>query len=163
MIYGLVPDRAGRELYLYYRGSDWLHGWDRNERNRNILTAAGVGATQDVTIISRVVLRRDGFVSVRAGHRTGEFTTPPLRFAGRQLKLNINTSATGFVRVACLTDAGEVIPGYALTDCDLIHTANEINRTVTWKRRAEVGPLAAKLIRLRVEMRNADLYAFQFE
>jgi len=162
LIYGLVPDVAGREVYMYYRASDWLHGWDRNERNRQILTDAGLGATQDVTVISRVVLRRDGFVSVQAGHSGGEFTTPPLRFSGRQLILNVDTSATGFLRVACLTEAGEAIPGYGLADCGLIHTANEINRTVRWKGPTGAGLPASQPIRLRVEMRNANLYAFQF-
>lgn len=163
LIYGLVPDLAGHEMYLYYRGSDWLHGWDRDERNRKILTGAGLGATQDVTIISRVALRRDGFVSVRAGDEVGEFTTPPLKFSGRRLRLNIDTSATGFARLACLTEEGAAIPGYTLADCDLIHTANEINRTVTWKGQADVGSLADQPIRLRVQMRDADLYAFQFQ
>jgi len=134
VIYGLVPDLSGREMYMYYRASDWLHGWDRNENNKKLLTAAGLGATQDVAVISRVVLRRDGFVSVAANYRGGEFTTPPLKFSGQRLKLNVNTTATGHVRVACLTAEGEAIPGFTLDDCDIIHTANEISHTVTWKR-----------------------------
>jgi hypothetical protein len=163
LIYGLVPDLSGREMYLYYRGSDWLHGWDRTEENRKILTDAGVGADRDLTVFSRVVLRRDGFVSVRADYRGGEFTTPPLKFTGRNLKLNLNTSATGRVRVACLNENGEPIPGYALTDCDLLHTANEINRVVKWQGNADVSALAGKPIRLRFVMHNTDLYAFQFQ
>ena len=163
MIYGLVPDLSGRELYLYYRGSDWLHGWDRNESNRKILTDAGLGATRDVTVISRLVLRRDGFVSVRAGWREAEFTTPPLRFTGRNLRLNVNTSATGFLRVACLSAEGKPLSGHALEDCDIIHTANEVNRTVTWQGRSDVSSLADQPIRLRFVMRNTDLYAFQFQ
>jgi hypothetical protein len=150
-------------MYMYYRGSDWLHGWDRDERNRNILTGVGLGATQDVTVISRVVLRRDGFVSVAANHQGGEFTTPPLKFSGDRLKLNVNTSATGILRVACLTAGSEPIPGFTLEDCDLVHTANEINRTVTWKGRADVGSLAGRAVRLRFVMRDTDLYAFQFQ
>ncbi len=163
LIYGLVPDLSGREMYMYYRGSDWLHGWDRTEENRKILTDAGVGGTQDITFFSRVVLRRDGFVSVKSDHRGGEFTTPRLRFKGRRLALNINTSATGIARVACLDAAGKPIPGYTLEDCDIIHTANEINRIVKWKGRSNVGSLAGEPIRLRFVMQNADLYAFQFQ
>ncbi len=163
MIYGLVPDLSGREMYFYYRGSDWLHGWDRDERNRKILTAVGLGGDRDITTISRVVLRRDGFVSVSAGPQIGEFTTPPLKFAGRNLKVNINTSATGIARVACLDADGKPIPGFTLEDCDILHTANEINRTVTWRGKGDVGALADRPVRLRVVMRDTDLYAFQFE
>jgi hypothetical protein len=161
LIYGVVPDRAGREMYLYYRGSDWLHGWDRDERNRKLLTSRGLGADQDITGISRLVLRRDGFVSATTGQEPGEFTTPALKFTGRSLRLNIDTSATGIARVACLDAEGKPLAGYSLADCDIIHTANEINRTVTWRGSREL-PTVAGVIRLRVEMRNTDLYAFQF-
>lgn len=163
VIYGLVPDVSGREMYMYYRASDWLHGWDRNESNKKILTDAGLGATQDTTPISRVVLRRDGFVSVTADYRGGEFTTPLLKFSGASLKLNINTTATGWARVAILDADGKAIPGFTLDDCDLIHTANEINHTVKWKRQADVSSLAGKPVRLHVSLRNTDLYAFQFQ
>jgi hypothetical protein len=160
LIYGLVPDRDGLEMYLYYRGSDWLHGWDRSETNRALLTARGLGADQNKTVISRLVLRRDGFVSATAGYEGGAFTTPPLKFSGRRLLLNLDTSATGIARVACLDAEGKTIPGYGLEDCDFIHTANEINRSVTWRGSPELP--AAGVVRLRIELRNTDLYAFQF-
>lgn len=160
LIYGFVPDRDGREMYLYYRGSDWLHGWDRNESNRALLTARGLGADENITVISRLVLRRDGFVSATAGYESGEFTTPSLKFTGRRLQLNLDTSATGVVRVACLDADGKPIPGFSLEDSDIIHTANEINRTVTWRGSSELPTVG--VVRLRIEMRNTDLYAFQF-
>ena len=112
--------------------------------------------------ISRVVLRRDGFVSVRAAFTGGEFTTPPLQFKGEQLLLNVNTSAGGELRVELLDDQGQPIPNYTLQDCDLVHTANEISRVVKWKGESSVKDLAAKPVRLRFVMRDVDLYAFQF-
>lgn len=162
ILWGIVPDVSGREMYMYYRASDWLHGWDRDERNRKLLTEAGLGATQDATPISRLVLRRDGFVSVRAEYTSGEFTTPPLRFSGSRLVLNIDTSATGTARVELQDEKGTPIPGYALADCDWIHTSNQISRPVSWKGKAAVSELAGKPIRMRVVMKSTDLYAFQF-
>ena len=162
MIYGMVPDRSGREIYLYYRASDWLHGWDRNERNRELLTRTGVGADRDIAVLSRVVLRRDGFVSVTAGHESGEFLTPPLKFAGRRLQLNVDTSAIGYVRVACVDGFGQPITGFGLDDCDLIHTANDINRVVTWRGSADLPQTPGGILRLKFALRNTDLYAFQF-
>lgn len=162
LIYGLVPDRSGREMYLYYRGSDWLHGWDRDERNRKLLTGLGLGADRDITVISRLVLRRDGFVSVTAGRDGGEFTTPTLKFTGRRLRLNLDTSAAGIVRIGLLDSSGRPIPGYGVEDCDLIHTANEINRTVKWRGAADLPASAHGAVRLHVALRHADLYAFQF-
>ena len=121
-----------------------------------------MGAAQDIACISRLVSRRDGFTSVRAAYAGGEFTTPPVVFAGRELVLNVNTSATGQVRVGLLDDEGRPLAGFAPEDCDLIHTANEINRVVRWRTQADVSQLAGRPVRVKFLLRNADLHAFQF-
>jgi len=162
MIHGLVPDTSGREMFMYYRASDWLHGWDRNESNKSLLTQAGLGADQNIAVLSRVVLRRDGFISVYAPRTGGEFTTEPLRFTGGKLVLNVDTSAEGTLRVALLDSEGKAVQGLGLQDCDLIHTANEINRVVKWKGNADLSRFAGKTIRLRFALQNTHLYAFQF-
>lgn len=162
MVHGLVPDTTGREMFMYYRASDWLHGWDRNESNKSLLTGVGLGADKNIAVISRVVLRRDGFISVYAPRTGGEFTTEPLRFAGGKLLLNVDTSAEGTLRVAVLDAEGNPIEGLGLKDCDLIHTANEVSRTVKWKGGADVSRLAGKPVRLRFALKNCHLYAFQF-
>jgi len=161
MVYGVVPATNDRELYMYYLGTSATHGWDRNDQNNRLLTAADVAPTGPAAI-SRVVLRRDGFVSVRAAFAGGEFTTPVLRFAGEQLLLNVDTSACGEMRVELLDEQGQPIPNYTLQDCDLVHTANEINRVVKWKGESAVKDLAGKPVRLHFVMRDLDLYAFQF-
>lgn len=160
-VYGVVPAPNGRELYLYYLGTSETHGWNRDDRNNRLLTAAGLAPTGP-SALSRVVLRRDGFVSVRAPATGGEFTTPALVFAGEQLLLNVDTSASGELRVEILDEQGGRVPGFTLDDCDIIHTANEIGRVVAWKGQSELKPLAGKPIRLRFVMRDVDLYAFQF-
>ncbi len=161
MVYGIVPAANDRELYMYYLGTSATHGWDRNDENNRLLTLAGVAPTGPAAI-SRVVLRRDGFVSVRAAFAGGEFTTPLLRFNGEQLLLNINTSACGELRVELLDEQGQAIPKFTLQDCDLVHTANETSRVVKWRGESSVQELAGKPVRLHFVMRDLDLYAFQF-
>jgi hypothetical protein len=161
MGYGIVPATNDRELYMYYLGTSDTHGWNRDDRNNRLLTAAGLAPTEP-NAISRVVLRRDGFVSVRAAYTGGEFTTPLLRFQGDQLLLNVNTSASGELSVEILDEQGKPISGYVLDDCDIVHTTNEINRVVRWKGESSVGNLAGKPVRLRFVIRDVDLYAFQF-
>lgn len=160
--WGIVPDTSGRYMYMYYRASDWLHGWDRDERNKRLLTGAGLGAKDNIAVISRVVLRRDGFTSVRGAYVGGEFVTPPVIFAGKQLLVNIDTSATGIARIELQDADGKALPGFGLADCDLIHTANEINRVVRWRGEQDLGQLAGRPIRIRFAVRDCDLYAFQF-
>lgn len=162
-IWGIVPDTTGRYLFMYYRASDWLHGWDRDERNKRLLSAAGLGADQNIAVLSRLVLRRDGFVSVRGAYTGGELTTPPLTFTGSKLVLNVDTSATGIVQVEIQDAGGKPLEGYTLDRCDLIHTANETNHPVSWRGRGDVKPLEGRPVRLRFAITNADLYAFQFQ
>lgn len=162
MVHGLVPDTSGREMFMYYRASDWLHGWDRNPDNKRLLTQAGLGADKNIAVISRVVLRRDGFISVYAPRAGGEFTTEPLWFRGGSLLLNVDTSAEGTVRVAMLDAEGAPIEGLSLKDCDFIHTANEVSRAVKWKGDADVSRFAGQPIRLRFALKNSHIYAFQF-
>lgn len=160
--HGMVRSVDGREIYMYYVGSDQLHGWGRDERNNRLFLGAGLAPTQTNSLISRVVLRRDGFVSARAAYTGGEFTTPPLNFAGRELVLNVDTSAAGLLRCELLAEGGQPIPGYALADCGVIHTANEIDRLVKWRGGSDLGKLAGQPVKLRVVFRDTDLYAFQF-
>jgi len=162
VFYGLVPSVDGQKVYMYYWGSDRLHGWDRDEKNNRLLAAGGLAPTENVTVISRLVLRRDGFVSLRAAYTGGEFTTPLIRFAGRKLVLNVDTSATGLVRCELLDHQGQPIEGYRLKECNVIHTTNEISRQVSWRNHSDVSGLAGRRVRLRVVFRDADLYAFQF-
>jgi hypothetical protein len=161
MVYGVVPAANDRELYMYYLGTSATHGWDRNDQNNRLLASADAAPTEPAAI-SRVVLRRDGFVSVRAAFAGGEFTTPLLRFAGEQLLLNVDTSACGELRVELQDEKGQPIPNYTLQDCDLVHTANEISRVVKWKGESSLKDLAGKPARLHFVMRDLDLYAFQF-
>jgi len=158
---GLVPGANERELYLYYRGSDALHGWTRSLADVKQVVAAGLGS-RNLNGIGRLVLRRDGFVSARAAYEGGEFTTPPLRFAGDELVLNVDTSAGGEARVELLDKNGAPLPGFTLADADRIHTANDIHRRVAWRGRPSVASLAGRPVRLHAVLRDADLYAFQF-
>ena len=160
---GIVPSLNGREMYMYYWGLNSTHGWNRDDRNNRILIAANVEPRPKQTaVISRVVLRRDGFVSLHAPFEGGEFTTPYLRFRGNQLVLNIENASTGEVQVEIQDENGKPVPGFSLADSDLIHSANEINRPVTWNRVSALEKLSGKTIRLHFVLRDTDLYAFQF-
>ena len=48
-----------------------------------------------------------------------------------------------------------------MDDCDLQY-GDELDRTITWKGNRDVGKLAGRPIRLRFEIKDADLYSFRF-
>jgi len=113
------------------------------------------------TKFRRYTLRPDGFVSVEAPLTGGEFTTRPLVFAGKELTLNVSTSAAGSVRVEVQDAAGKPIEGFALADCPEVF-GDDLERVVLWKGGPDVGTLAGKPIRLRIELKDADLYSLRF-
>ena len=109
----------------------------------------------------RHTLRIDGFVSVQAPLAGGQCTTKPLRFRGDELSLNLSTSAAGSVRVEIQDESGKPIPRFALSDCYEIY-GDKLDRSVVWKGGRDVSSLAGKTVRLRFEVKDADLYSFQF-
>jgi hypothetical protein len=111
-------------------------------------------------VLRRHTLRVDGFASVSATAAGGQLLTKPLRFTGKQLVLNCSTSAAGGIRVEVQDAAGKPVPGFALPDCAEVY-GDSLERAVTWKG-GEVGRLAGQVVRLRFELRDADVYALRF-
>lgn len=109
---------------------------------------------------ARLIQRLDGFVSLDAGDKPGHLVTKPLVFAGDKLVLNINSQSEA--RVGILDKDGKPIRGFATADCDVIQ-GDFVHRVVTWNGKSNVGALAGKVVRLRVELQNTKLYAFQFQ
>ncbi|GDY10075.1 hypothetical protein LBMAG52_35610 [Planctomycetia bacterium] len=82
--------------------------------------------------------------------------------AGNTLNLNFATSAAGDIRVEIQDATGQPIPGFTLADCHELF-GDTLARTVTWKHGQDVSRLAGQPIRLRFALRDADLFAFQFQ
>jgi hypothetical protein len=113
-------------------------------------------------VLRRYSLRIDGFVSLHAPLVGGELLTKPLTFAGNQLVLNVSTSAAGSARVEIQDVGGQPRSGFALADCHAVY-GDDLERTVAWKGNPDLGALAGQTVRLRFEVRDADLYSFRFQ
>lgn len=109
----------------------------------------------------RYALRTDGFISVRAPYRGGEMVTKPLTFSGRELVLNLATSAAGSVRVELQDAAGGALAGFGLADARE-EIGDEIEHVVHWQKGSDVSGLAGKAVRLRFVMKDADIYSLRF-
>ena len=112
--------------------------------------------------LRRYSLRIDGFASIHAKLVQGEFSTKPITFSGKELSLNVATSAAGLVQVEIRSPDGTALPGYSLADCDLIY-GDSLDRRVSWKGNTSVESLIGKTCVLRFVMREADLYSLKFE
>jgi len=141
---GRLPDldrlEVPNELSIYVSEGAWLN---------------------DVNRMRRYTLRIDGFVSMHASLRGGEFTTKPIRFSGDNLVINYATSAAGSVRVELQDADGMPVEGYSLQDCPEIY-GDTIDQTVHWKAGPDLSALAGKAVRARFVLKDADLYSLQF-
>ena len=147
--------RRGDQMLQMYTGSPWTHGGFRalsEDVRRSSTYGNGIGLVEQ---------RLDGFVSADAPYTGGTLTTPPLRFAGDRLELNIDVAAMGQAQVEVQDEQGQAIPGFELSLCRRI-MVNDVRHTVTWAGSASLGTHAGHLIRLQFHMRSAKLYAFQF-
>lgn len=146
------PLRMGDEIWIYYAGSNVDH-------DGQIDPASPGGKRQGA--ISRAVMRLDGFVSADASCEDGELTTRLLQFDGKQLVLNLDTSAGGACRVELLDAQRQPIPGYS-GDAAGWTIGNSVRLPVRWSEKADLSALAGKPLRIRFALRNCKLYAFQF-
>ena len=125
----------------------------------SIYTVTGSGLS--VPSLRRYSLRLDGFASLRAPLAGGATVTRPFVFEGQSLSINFATSSRGSLRFQFETPEGQPVAGYTLEDCgELI--GNAVDRPVVFRGSADVAPLAGRPVRLRVAMRDADLFALDW-
>ena len=144
--------QVGNELWQFYGGSHLKHGEGELENVRK---------PDGSRTFSRVISRLDGFISADPAAEAGTFTTIPLYYTGNLLKVNATARQGGSIRVGLLDDAGNAISGRSVEEC-LPITGDQLDTVVRWKDGADVMTGAGKPVRLKVELRNASLYAFQF-
>jgi len=111
--------------------------------------------------LRRHTFRLDGFASLNASLTGGTAVTKPLVFQGDRLEINFSTSAGGSLRVEIQDADGKAVPGFAMDDCNLQY-GDQIDRVVSWKSGADVSQLAGEPVRVRFELKDADLYSFHF-
>jgi len=110
--------------------------------------------------LRRVTVRRHGFVAAHADARGGEFTTPVLKFGGKQLVLNYATSAAGSVQVEVQDAQGSPISGFAASDMEALF-GDELDAAVHWKAKHDLSQLVGKEVRFRFVMKDADLFTIR--
>jgi hypothetical protein len=116
---------------------------------------------QPTAHLRRYSMRLDGFSSLSASYSGGEMITKYFTFTGKRLEINYSTSAAGSLKFELQDEHGTPIQGYSLEDADEI-IGNEISRVVSWNGKSDVQPLAFRKVRLRVLMKDADLYSIRF-
>ncbi|MBL9134114.1 MAG: hypothetical protein JNG86_23070 [Verrucomicrobiaceae bacterium] len=156
---GVNWDRPFLEAWVR-PGPDIKNWTDRNNMTANGIIVTGEGEWSLYISehyrhadhrIRRLTVRKQGFASMHAGAKGGEFTTHPIKFTGKKLVLNYATSAAGSVQVEALDESGKV----AAIMPELY--GDEFEAVAL-----DVSKLAGQTIQLRVKLKDADLYALRF-
>ena len=111
--------------------------------------------------IRRFTYRPDGLAALSALNAEGEALTKPLTFTGKSLVLNYRTSQSGSIQVELQNADGQPIGPFKIDACRL--TGNELAAKVSWGRNSVVSSLAAKPVRIRFVLKDAELFSFRFE
>ena len=155
----------------------WLRAGldERNWTHRNTCPAIGILPLSDTewsmyvsehygwpdNRLRRLSLRPWGFASVGARHCGGEMITRPFTFAGEELRLNVSTSAVGSIALEIQDAAGQPMEGFTMDDFPPLY-GDFLDRTAVWSTGADLAALAGRPVRLRVRLRDADLFALRF-
>jgi hypothetical protein len=109
----------------------------------------------------RYTLRTDGFVSVNGNFTGGTLITKPFQTRRISPLINFSTGAAGSVVVEVLRESGEPIPGYSGSDA-IEQVGDEIERRVRWQTRTDLARIHDMPLRLRIHLKDADLYSLRF-
>ncbi|MBQ9088930.1 MAG: hypothetical protein IJY46_09165 [Lentisphaeria bacterium] len=106
-------------------------------------------------------LRTDGFASLNAGITTGTVLTKVLSRRGGNVEFNIATSAGGGFQVEVCDENGNALPGYRFTDMKEFY-GDKIAFVPQWKGGRSLADLPAGKFRLRLHLKECDLYSVAF-
>lgn len=156
---GVNWDRPFLEAWVR-PGPDLKNWTDRNNMTANGIVVTGEGEwslyisehyRHDDHRIRRLTVRKQGFASMHGDAKGGSFTTKPLVVGGTKLFLNYATSAAGSVGIEVLDEAGTVV-------AEVKELYGDEFEAPTLDLTAHQG----KTVRLRVSLKDADLYAMRF-
>ena len=144
-IFANPPIQRNGKLFIYYGGKTGTVSIEKGYKPFQAMCLA--------------TLRSDGFVSLTADKEAGQLITKPFVVTGKRLLLNVDVHDTGEARVEVLDEQQQqTIPGFGLSNSIPIR-GRSIEQTATWRGDAKWEQLTGKSVRLRIRLRNADLYA----
>ena len=130
---------SGRETYYLY-----CH---RNDRTQ--------GKPKELV---RYEIRKDGFACLMAGGKEAVAVTKPLIFEGKDLHLNFETSACGYLYVEVLDEDGNQLSEQESFEI----YGNSIDRRICFADNTDFAAYSGKPVRLRFCMCDARLYSMWF-
>lgn len=108
--------------------------------------------------VRRFTYRKDGFVALQG---TGDVLTKPIRFQGSRMLLNYRCRQGGSLKVQMQTEHGNEILANLSAENGVL-TGDAVNHKVNWKYANPGQKNDGHPVRLRFELKDAEVYALQF-
>lgn len=105
------------------------------------------------------MLRRDGFVSMRAGRKEG-YIEIKTQIPANGNYLFVNADVKGTLAVEVLDDNGQPMEGFTKKDCISMKKSDKTKQMISWEKHLGVTSLVGKTVRLKFYLNQADIYAF---
>ncbi len=106
-------------------------------------------------------LRRDGFVSMKAGKEEGSLKTEPIVFDGKYLFVNADVKGKkSQLLVELLDENGDPIEGFTKADCLGLKKTDSTKAMITWKNNKDLSSIANKPIQMKFYLKDGNLYSF---
>lgn len=105
---------------------------------------------------TRYLWRIDGLSSLCAGYEGGAAETTPVVFSGNTLQVNVSTAAGGDFSVEMLSVDGKTLAK------STVFYGDKIQYDVKWENNADIGIYSGTPVKLRFNLKDADLYSYRF-
>ena len=152
--------RVGDELWLYYDGGNWTHGFNPKwfDEPRTITRDGKTYTWTYKRAIGLAKWKLDRFIAAEANEAGGTLTMVPLVFSGLNLELNARVRAGGSIVVQILDESGMALDEFGKSDALV---GDGLRQPVAFP----AGDLAALIgtpVTLRLHVKDAELYGFAF-
>ena len=154
------PVLVGDDLYVYYGGAAVHHDWWMVGTGEGLDHPEVRASDHAPYSLGLAKVRRDRFVSLDTGPvREGVLVTHPMRSRGGELVINACCREGGTVRAELSDPAGRVIEGFEKENCVAFY-GDAVDHAVRWQAGKAIP--SGEFLRLRLYLRQAEVFSFQF-
>jgi hypothetical protein len=156
------PFVVGDELWIYYGGMNVHHDWwiVGKSQGLDVPEAHDPEMAKNGHHLCLATLRLDGYVSLDATIREGYVETKPLSTKFKRLHINGRCRSDGYIQVEVMDTWGNIWPGFSRTDCETF-TGDSVRHNFKWSGGDNISEIPGN-VKLRIHVRNAEVFGFQF-
>lgn len=133
------------EHWLYYTG------WPNGHMRHPYLPAIG---------LAKLPLDRFVYLEPWKDAEPGWLITKPFKLEGTRLELNAD-ARNGWLAIEALDEDGNPLPGFTREESRRLEAVDGLRLAPRWRDQADLAGLRGRIVRLKIYLKSAQLFAFQ--